>query len=293
MSNAGSDGPAISLCALRRLEQLQLAASRRLVGAVAGEHRAPRHGSTLDFADFREYQPGDDVRRIDPHQLARLDVLRIKLFEGDEDLVVRVLLDTSESMTMHGKRRIATAVTAALGAVALTSGDSLSLVAFPAAPVPRRFIGRHGVPELVDALDRLPWGGSTPFARTVRQVLNRPGPPGMTVVVSDLLTTEWRTAVSRLPARRADLLVVHVGARREIEPELFGDLELEDSESGEQIPVSLTPEQLAGYRDRRRTWVAEVRRRCHEVGGRYLTVDAEDDVEQVLLRSWRTSGVLR
>ncbi len=283
----------ISLESLRRLEQLQLCSSRRLVGVVAGEHRAPRHGATLDFADYREYQPGDDVRRIDPHQLARLDVLRIKLYEADDDLVVRVLLDTSASMAMHGKRTAAMSVVAALGAVALTGGDSLSLVAFPAAPAARRFVGRAGLPQLVATLTRLEWGGTTPFAPAARALLHRPGVPGMTVVVSDLLTPDWREVISRLPSRGADLLVVHIGAREEADPPMFGDLELEDSESSDQVPVSLTTAGLDRYRQRRAQWVDDVRRRCHDIGGRYLPLDADADVERELLRSWRTSGVVR
>ena len=69
---------------LGRLEQLQLATRRALAGHLAGEHRSTRYGSSLDFADYREYHPGDDYRRIDYHLLARLDVLLIKLFEADK-----------------------------------------------------------------------------------------------------------------------------------------------------------------------------------------------------------------
>ncbi len=80
---------------LGRLERLQLATQRPLAGRFAADHRSPRHGTSMDFADFRQYHPGDDYRRIDYLTLARLDILLIKLFEAEDDLQVRVLVDTS------------------------------------------------------------------------------------------------------------------------------------------------------------------------------------------------------
>lgn len=283
----------ISMAALRRLERLQLASDRRLTGLVSGEHRSNRQGSSLDFMDFREYQPGDDVRRVDSHHLARHDELRIKVFEADDELVLRILLDTSASMAHHDKHIAAASVAAALGAVAMASGDTVALHAFPAAPHPQRFVGRHGVPALLAALDRMQWGGPTPFARTARSLLSQPGPAGMTVVISDLLTLDWHETITRLPARGADLLVVHVRAVNEGEPDVLGDLSLEDVESGELVSVSLTADDLTRYRARSAAWAGEVRSRCHDVGGRYLPVDAADDIEELMTRSWRATGVLR
>jgi uncharacterized protein (DUF58 family) len=279
--------------ALARLEQLQLATTRRLAGSIAGEHRSSRHGSTLDFADFREYFPGDDTRRIDIHQLARLDVLRVKLYEADEDLVVRVLLDRSGSMVLHGKADTAASIVAAIGAVALTSGDALVVSTMPRTGAPRRFAGRRGLAELVAHLSTVPAGGDTPFAAAARAALSHPGQPGTTVVVSDLLTPEWRDALPSLRARGNDLLVVHVLAAEEVDPAFTGDLALVDHESGHRVPVSLTPERVARYRRRTDAWRADVRARTRHAGGRYLPLWAGDDVEGALLTSWRAAGVLR
>jgi uncharacterized protein (DUF58 family) len=279
--------------ALGRLEQLQLATTRRLAGSIAGEHRSTRHGSTLDFADFREYFPGDDTRRIDMHQLARLDVLRVKLYEADEDLVVRVLLDRSASMTLHGKSETAAGVVAAIGAVALTSGDAVVVSTMPRTGPPRRFAGRRSLAALVAHLSALPAGGDTPFAAAAREALAHPGQPGMTVVVSDLLTPEWADALPALRGRGSDLLVVHVLARDEADPALTGDLALVDHESGQRVPVSLTEERLARYRRRALAWRADVRARTLHAGGRFLPVWAGDDVEAVFVTSWRAAGVLR
>lgn len=283
----------LSTAALARLERLQLVTARRLAGDIAGEHRSTRHGSSLDFADFREYVPGDDSRRIDLHQLARLDVLRVKVYEGIDDLTVRVILDASGSMALHDKFEAATGVVAGIAAVALANGDAMSLTTLPDAAPPRRFRGRDGVRGLVDHLGRLDPGGPSPFVDTTRAVLAQRGPAGMVMIVSDLLAPEWREAISALPMRGADVLVVHVMADEETHPELVGDLALVDSETGERLPVSLTPERLRQYRDRHAAWCDDVRSRVLQIGGRYLPIRAGDDVEDVLLRSWRRIGVVR
>jgi uncharacterized protein (DUF58 family) len=283
----------LSAQSLARLEQLQLATNRRLAGDIAGEHRSTRRGSTLDFADFREYVPGDDTRRIDLHQLARLDVLRVKLYEADEDLVVRILLDRSASMSLHGKWDTATSIVAGIGATSLTGGDAVVLGQMPSDAPPRRFRGRTGLSALIALLNEIEPEGETPFARAARRALAQPGPVGMTVVVSDLLTPDWYDAVSALPGRGSDLLVVQVLADEETSPEFVGDLALVDHETRERIPVSLTPELLARYRDRCREWRDAVRRRTLQTGGRYLGVRAGDDVEALLMSSWRAAGVLR
>ncbi len=104
---------------LAQLEQLQLVTRRRLAGRFAGEHRSPNFGSSLDFADYREYHPGDDYRRIDYPVYARTGQLFLRLFEAEDDVTIRILLDRSASMGFHGKLEQAIRLAAATGFVAL------------------------------------------------------------------------------------------------------------------------------------------------------------------------------
>lgn len=283
----------LSTVALARLERLQVATTRRLAGDIAGEHRSTRHGSTLDFADFRDYVPGDDSRRIDLHQLARLDVLRVKLYEGIDDLTVRVILDCSGSMALHDKFGTATSVVSGIAAVTLATGDVLSLATLPDGGPARRFRGRDGVRGLVAHLEGLDPGGDSPIDAAARAALAQRGPAGMVVIVSDLLSPAWYDAISALPTRGGDVLVVHIVADEETDPDLEGDLALIDHETGERVPVSLTSERLEQYRRRHAAWRRSVRSRTLQVGGRYLPLRAGDDVEHALVTSWRAAGVLR
>ncbi|MGH9150140.1 MAG: DUF58 domain-containing protein, partial [Acidimicrobiales bacterium] len=133
---------------LARLETVQLGTRRRLAGLFAGEHRARGFGTSVDFADYRQYHPGDDFRRVDYHLLARLDVLLLRLFEAENDLHLRLLVDTSASMGVGGKLDQARRVAAALGFVALVRRDPVSLHTFPTPRPAPRFNGRAAAPAL-------------------------------------------------------------------------------------------------------------------------------------------------
>lgn len=280
---------------LSRLERMQLHTRRRLAGNLASEHRSPEHGESLDFAEYREYYPGDDFRRIDYQALARLDVLLVRLFEAEQDLTVRLLLDTSGSMTAS-KLRQAVRVAAALGFVGLVRRDVVTLHTFPLTQPPRRFTGRHASQALFQQLEGIEAAGptgETHFVAAARDLLSRPGPRGLTVVVSDLLTPEWEDGLTRLPARGGDLMMVHVLSAEELRPDLIGDLDLVDVETGARVPVSLSPDALRRYEELARAWADGIARRCHQLGAGYVRVLDDDNIEQVLLARWRAAGVLR
>ena len=156
--------------------------------------------------------------------------------------------------------------------------------------------GSGGGPQaggLFDHLAAIGADGATPFTSAVDRVLAQPGPPGLTIVLSDLLTSEWETGVRRLPARRGELSVVHVLDPSDLEPVLSGDLELVDRETGARVEVSLTSSVIADYRELADRWVNDVAARVAASGGNYLRVFTTDDLERVLLGRAREAGVLR
>jgi len=281
---------------LGRLERLQLATRRPLSGRLSGEHRSRRHGTSLDFADYREYHPGDDYRRIDYHLLARLDVLALKLFEADDDLHVRLLIDTSASMQSGGKMLQAQRLAAALGFVSLIRRDTVSVHTISAGRASRaepRFSGRNASAALFDYLRSLEPTGTTPFVPTVADLLARPGPTGLTIVFSDLLTADWEAAINRLPARGGDVLIVHVLDAEELTPTSSGDLDLIDSETGHRVAVSLSEQTRSEYRAIVSRWLDDVALRCRSVDAGYVLVLADEDIEPLLLAKWREDGLVR
>lgn len=288
-----ADVPLLDASFLASLERLQVGTRRRLSGALVGEHRSSRRGTSIDFADYREYHPGDDFRGIDYNVLARLDQLLVKLFEAEDEVLVRLLIDTSASMASGGKLVQAARLAAAIGFVSLSRRDPVVLSTFPF-DVPRpRYLGRGAVQPLFSALGGLRAGGTTDVVAAAAALLGRPGPPGLTVLVSDLLTAEWEPAISRLPSRRGDLVVVHVLADEDLQPSVDGDIELVDAETGVRVDVSVTADVIDRYRHDVTEWVDRVQQRCHHFGAAYLQVRASESIEPLLLGAWRRSGALR
>ncbi len=277
---------------LARLERLQLGTRRRLAGGLTGDHRSPRHGTSLDFADYREYTPGDDLRRIDQYAYARLDKLLLKLFEAEDDVTVRLLIDTSASMQgekLHRAKQLA----AAIGFVSLTRRDVVTVHTFPSNTRSPRLLGRSAIGQLFSILEGLEASGDSPFAAAVTNLLSQTGPPGLTVVFSDLLTIEWEQGIRRLPARRGDLAVVQVLDRTDIFPDVSGDLELVDAESGARVEVSLSSKVVEEYAEMAMAWIEEVANRVRATGGGFARVFTDESLEEVLLSGWRREGVLR
>lgn len=275
---------------LGTLERLQLRTRRRLAGHLVGGHRSRRYGSSLDFADFREYQPGDDFRRIDYLTLARLDQLLVRLYDAEDDLTVRLLVDTSASMATDNKLQRAVEMAGAIGFVALTRRDRVEVHTPGRAPA--RFSGRSGVAELFAHLESLEPSGMGSLARSAADVLGRQRTAGMTVLCSDLLEPNWDAAINRLPARGAELIVVHVLGTGELDPPQLGDVDLVDSETGERVAMSLTPGTMSAYRARLEAWLDEVQTACRRIGAAYVLADTRTPLREELLGGLRRSEVM-
>src|SRR5437762_148911 len=173
-----------------------------------------------------------------------------------------------------GSTTPATRVAGVWGFVSPPRRDPVSVHTFPLDQPGPRYTGRGSVPALFGHLQRLEARGRTPFAAAVRQLLGRPGPRGLTVVISDLLTPEWEAGLRHLPARGGDLVVVHVLAPEDLVPEPAGDVELVDRETGHRVEVTLTQGAVAEYRRLAAAWADDVAARCHQAGAAYTRVMA-------------------
>lgn len=275
---------------LGTLERLQLSTRRYLAGQLIGAHRSPRYGSSLDFADFREYQSGDDFRRIDYLTLARLDQLLIRLYDAEDDLTIRLLVDTSASMQTDNKFQRALELAGAVGFVALTRRDRVE-VHTQGRPL-ARFSGRNGVPELFAHLEGLQASGEGSLAKTAATVLARSRTPGMTVLCSDMLEQDWAATFRTLGARGAELTFVHVLGEGELNPPTMGDVDLVDAETNERIAISLIGPTLDRYQTRLDSWLEDVASEARRVGAAYVLADTRVPLREALLSGLRKAEVM-
>jgi uncharacterized protein (DUF58 family) len=235
---------------LARLERLTFRSKGLFAGLALGERRSVLRGTGLEFAGHRGYVPGDDLRALDWAALGRLSKAFVKTFEEERDLTVHLLLDTSRSMAFGSpsKLRAASRVAAALAHVALASLDRVGAALFDGRGLrlhaPAR--GRGALFPLLAFLESAAADGPGDPEKALR-LHAAAARPGLTVLLSDFLET--RAVESLLPhrARRHALVLVQVLAPEELDPPLEGDLKLVDSETGEELEVSVGPRERAAY----------------------------------------------
>lgn len=299
----------------RRLERLSLVMRRRLAGEGQGDRRSVRKGSSMEFADYRRYTPGDDPAKVDWNIYARSGSLFVRVYEEEEVLNVHLLLDASRSMDWGepNKLEYARRLAAALGYLALSNAARLhvglleggasglgtaSTTAFGPA------WGRQRTTPLLDFLGGarpvqsstpLPVPGFTPTPPDVDASLAsyRARASGLTVLISDLLSSTWERAVARLAARGGDGVVLHVLAPRELRPQLGSDLRLIDRETGATVPVTLNNDAIRIYGERLATWRGEVEALCARHRLTYVPLDTSAPIESVLFDTLRRRGVVR
>lgn len=286
---------------LRKLNQLSLIAERVRSGAIKGERRSARRGSSVEFADYRDYTPGDDLRRLDWNIYARLERPFIKLFEEEEDLAVHILLDGSRSMDwgegeLH-KFRYAQRLAAGLGAIALAAGDSLTLSMLQGGRVAAEFgptRGQVGLARMLTFVEKLQPDGQTDLNAALRQYAITPRRPGLVVLISDLLTESgYESGLRPMLGRGHEAALLHVLAPDELDPSLTGDLQLVDSETAQAQDVSLDGGLRRLYRERALAWVQQHQADCRKQGIRYISLLTNHPWDQAILLELRKAGVVK
>ncbi len=277
---------------LQRLDNLALITRKSMATGRPGRRRSPLAGSSMEFADYRRYTPGDDFRRIDWRAYARLERLFLRVFEAEENLVVTILIDCSESM-QHGKpskASLATSIAAALSYIALKCEDGVIVGALTdrLATFRRAGSGKHAIWTVGEFLSRLPHSGPTDLNRALYDLGRVVTSPGLTIVISDFLAPGgYQVGLRAARQLRQEVALLQIFAPDEIEPDLQGDWRLRDSEGTGSVDISGTPGVLQAYRQRLLTFMQELASFAHAHAMTYAMIPSDTaltDVVQRLLR---------
>ena len=301
--------------ALRKLEQLTLAADSVRVGVMKGNRRSRKRGASIEFADYRDYAQGDDLRRLDWNVFARLERPFIKLTHEEEDLAVHILVDTSDSMNWppdeegveapEHKLRFAMQLAGALGYLGLLSGDLVFVNLFDSGGRSNwgPFRGRPNGWPLIQFLEAnyhnlmngtASGGRRTTLDLSLRDYALRARRPGLLFLISDLLSPgDVREGLNAILSRGYEIALLHVLSPGELSPELSGDLRLLDVETGEAAEITLDALTLEEYVAHLATWQGEISAFCTARGIHYSLVASDTPWEQLILQTLRRQGVLR
>ena len=283
---------------LHKLEQLELVSRKIFVGRMKGERKSKRRGSSVEFADHRNYSIGDDLRHIDWNVYGRLDKLFLKLFLEEEDLHFYTLLDTSLSMDFGDPTKLhyAKQVAAALSFVGLVNHDRVMIDTFSSGlssgmPSIR---GRAQMWRVVQYLDQLQASGSSNLTAAAKAFAIKHVGKGIVVVVSDFLDKHgYQDALRYLLARNMDIYVIHVLSREEVEPELAGDLRLVDAEDDDIAEISVSAPLLKRYKDNLNAFVGGLKDWCTKRGIAYIFTTNQNPFDKLILNYLRERGLVK
>lgn len=301
-----ADGPLLDSQSLLRLERMTVMAKNRIRGSTQGRRKSRQTGASLDFADYRLYAPGDDIRQIDWNAYGRSGKPFVKLFHDERELTVRLWVDVSASMNTGGetaggagaanKLLHAKKLAACVGYMALAGFDRVGAGVFGdrvagSLPVMR---GKASAQRLFRFLAEAEPG----TAGDVRKALTEPGAlprqPGMTWLFSDFLyETGVQETLNMLLAARQEVAVVQVLSPEELHPGYAGDLRLVDVETGVGKEVAMSAKVLKAYKEALDAYTAGLRGFCHERGVSYALAPTNVPALEWIATTLRQTGVLQ
>jgi uncharacterized protein (DUF58 family) len=283
---------------MAQLERLELVTRKVFRGRMKGERRSKRKGQSVEFADFRGYVPGDDLRSLDWNLFARLDKLIVKLFLEEEDLHFFTLIDASLSMDFGQptKLQYAKQLAAALGFVGLIRTDRVRIETLGQpvhlrAPVLR---GRKSVWRMIDFIEGIQPGETASLAEGIKKFCLRNAGKGIIVLISDLMDKNgYEPALRYLVSQKMDVYIIHVLSQEELDPDVKGDLKLVDVEDQDIAEISVNAPLLARYKATLNAFVSGAQEFCSRRGMNYLLANNQTPVKELIGSYLRRRGLVR
>jgi uncharacterized protein (DUF58 family) len=281
----------------RRLDYLAIVSKKVFAGRMRAERRTKKSGSGVEFADHRDYQPGDDFRYLDWNVYQRFERLLLRLYEEEEDLAIYLIIDVSGSMAFgEAKLRYAKKVCAALAYVGLANLDRVSVVSTSDRVMDRmpETRGKARIFKVFRFLRELEPVGTTDLEAALKTFVAQNKRRGLAVLISDLYDPKgFERGINVFRYNKFDPFVVHVVDPAEARPKLNGDVLLYDCETGEEREVTVTAKVLHRFEEAHKAYLAEIARfaATHQVP--YIEALVTTPFDELILRVFRRGGFLR
>ena len=282
---------------LKQIARLQIRSEDIFRGKFKGERRSLNRGASVEFADYRTYQLGDDLRHIDWNVYARLDRLFLKLFNAEEDLPIHILIDNSNSMDFGQPTKLACAkqIAAALSYIGLVSLDRVSVYTFShqLKPIVSLVYGKSQFPKLAQAIERITAGGKTSLTTCLQRFGTEVKGAGVGIIISDFWDMGgYETGIKQLLSRSFDLTLIHLLSDEEAQPHLSGEVQLADAETGQSKEITVNEKALTSYTERLNAFCERLKRYCLNRGVTYIRMNHQIPIEKFILHDLRRHGFI-
>ena len=262
-------------------------------GYFGGNHKTSAYGSTVEFADYREYTPGDDLRRIDWNLFSRFDKYFIRLFTDERQMHNQILIDGSASMDdKEGKAEYALKTAAALGFLSVQGMDRTSMKLIQGdslVSIGRKITGKESFYSTVNELEKLEFEGDADLGPAILNHRELGHDDGLTVIISDFFTeSDWKKAVDYLLYKKREVLLVQVLTPAEVNPDYFGRVQLLDAEAvdiddNRNLRMRITKNEYKAYLQALSDYLEDMKQFCRSRNVGYVTVNTANPIEKELL----------
>ncbi len=284
---------------LSQLEQLGTVLKNNVAGMFGGNRRTKNLGSSCEFADYRDYMPGDDVTKIDWNAYARFDKLYEKLYFDERQMHTRIYIDASRSMA-HGsdeKAIFAIKLAAAFAYLSVCEMDKVSIYAIRGNALEEIVVGMVGKDSYLNCINRLnelEFDSDSRIGEAIAPASVGRG-DGYSIIISDFLTDEnYEAAIDRFAEQRRDILCVQVLAREELNPQLRGKMHLFDSEDQSKFfRKKIDQDVVRAYKDALKYVTDRIRLCCESRGGQYILAPAYMDLAELFFDKFADMGVVK
>ena len=283
---------------LKKLEYLHIVSKKLFSGRSMAERKSKRTGSGIEFADHREYAPGDDFRYIDWSILGRMDRVLLRLFEEEEDLHIYLLLDISDSVRMGkpSKLHYGMQIAAALAYIGLANLDRVSIITLADGlrdrlPPAR---GKGRIFKVFEFLRNISPGGHTELATALRTFVHQNKRRGLAILISDFYDPAgYQAAINVLRYNRFEPFMIQLYDAAEARPRLKGDLQLVDCETGDIREITISAKMLETYAREHERYCNELAEFCISKQVPLIRADTREPFDDLVLNIFRRGGFVR
>ncbi len=278
----------------QKLNRLKLAMNIRIDKGMSGARKSSAKGSSVEFSDFREYIPGDDIRRIDWNVYGRLDKLFIKQFMEEKEAFYHIFVDSSASMNFGEKKKSDMALKLAAVFVWLVQKqlDRVEILTLSDGRLDRTspITGRSSFARMLDELEKVSFGGTTGINEAIsRAKING---RGVTIIISDFLDPEGiDEAIKFLIFKRQEVMLLQVLAHEEIEFDEEGTFAIKDMETSDEVRVTMSRQTIKNYQKTLESHNQKIQRLAKKYGCAYMQITSDEDIEKVVFETMKQKGI--
>jgi uncharacterized protein (DUF58 family) len=286
-----------------RLETLTLELRANLGGFFGGKHLVRTYGQTVEFADYREYQLGDDIRRIDWNLYSRFEKFFLKLFTDERQMHTQIFIDCSASMgkDMPEKANYTIGIAAALGYLSVHNMDKVSFNLIRGNDAENKrgtIVGKRAFFDAISTFDTLEFDGESDICKAITSCPNLGSNDGLTVIISDFFTdSNWKKAVDFLCFKKKQVLLIQVMTPDEIEPAYDGRIHLIDAEAGgiedmKNLKLKINKSNHLAYAEALADMQNDLKSFCVSRGADFITVSTDQPLEKMLFKELLKVGIM-